>query len=68
MDEYELFSDCLRQIAAFDPDRKLVSAAEACLLDMSSAKQEAVVRLADGSFYGPRLLGLYASIVILEAA
>lgn len=68
MDEYEEFRDALRQIAVFDPNQALVSAAELCLLDMSPARQHAVVRLADGSAYGPRLLGLYASIVLMEAA
>lgn len=68
VEEYEMFRDALRQIAVFDPDAALVSAAELCLDDMSPDRQYEVVRLAGGSAYGPRLLGLYASIVLMEAA
>jgi hypothetical protein len=68
MDEYEMFRDCLRQIAVFDPEPALVEAAVACHAEMSPERQFKVVRLADGSEYGPRLLGLYGAIIVLEAA
>lgn len=68
IEEYEFFRDKLRQIAVHDSDQLLVDAAQACLADFNSDTQHAVVQASNGSEYGPALLGLYAMIVLMEAA
>lgn len=68
IDEYELFRDKLRQISVQDPDLPLAQLGEDCLNNFNADTQYAVVMASNGSQYGPALLGLYAMIVLMEAA
>lgn len=67
-DEYQMFRDCLRQIAVRDPCSRFAAAAERVLEHRSRETLSDLLELSDGSLYRPRLMSTYGAWVVAVEA